>query len=284
MRCWTEIAIQSCSLRVTFMDIYNAIRKKARQESELAQDLSDSLAMWERKLGEKGWYILFPFQLSIQAEQGDESNRKMYLTTILGRDNATGTPAQVPLITFLEFKRKFEYVWFRAKILFCVWHLYRAWDKQLKEKITGIPQTGNDVRKELKQVLRELRNAPTTELFDQKWRGFRTCVTRTMSLPMTLCNTWSSSGIGGGKVGQSAIALLMAQLKLTIILNLGTQCSRGSILEVPASSVWTTPFRFSVRKLRSTIESSTTRVKSAFSISIQQSQKRITEASEGTPD
>ncbi|KAK9233785.1 hypothetical protein V1525DRAFT_436250 [Lipomyces kononenkoae] len=42
------------SVRVTFMDVYNALRKKAREESELATDLSSSATLWATKLAERG--------------------------------------------------------------------------------------------------------------------------------------------------------------------------------------------------------------------------------------
>ncbi|KAK9371703.1 uncharacterized protein V1513DRAFT_428285 [Lipomyces chichibuensis] len=128
------------SLRVTFMDVYNALRRKAREESELAQNLSDSITLWANKLSENGWHthtetISLPanevfifcatshFQSSILTQQGsivsidathnvcrNEYGRKMYLTTILGRDSATGcgvplsfmwtdSEAQLPLIS-----------------------------------------------------------------------------------------------------------------------------------------------------------------------------------------
>ncbi|KAK9315642.1 hypothetical protein V1522DRAFT_47372 [Lipomyces starkeyi] len=45
---------------------------------------------------------------------------------------------------------------------------------QMKDKVKGSSSTAKVIRKELKQVLFDLRNAPTTELFDQKWHSFKT--------------------------------------------------------------------------------------------------------------
>ncbi|KAK9367032.1 hypothetical protein V1509DRAFT_611100 [Lipomyces kononenkoae] len=69
---------------------------------------------------------------------------------------------QVVIIDFSENERG-------AIILFCIWHLHRAWDKQIKEKVKG----DLVLRRKIKGDLMDLKSANTVEFFEEKWQNFK---------------------------------------------------------------------------------------------------------------
>jgi len=57
-------------MRISAMDIYNAVRRKYEKETILSPDIGDSIKLWLEKLRQAGWYTLYEQTPGEQARGG----------------------------------------------------------------------------------------------------------------------------------------------------------------------------------------------------------------------
>ncbi|KIJ28981.1 hypothetical protein M422DRAFT_269680 [Sphaerobolus stellatus SS14] len=229
------------SIRISAMDIYNAVRRKAMIDTILAPTIGESLQLLMERLKDKGWSTLFeptpgegdrngftlafcsPWQHKLIAEYGDivcldsmhntchgENKEKIFLNTVLTRDRVTGRGIPLAfMLTNLESHFPLEHYlkWLRREcnfepstlmidcsdtealginkafsdhpisILYCYWHLWQAWEKNITSKISfknmRCKEDRAELLKDLRTHLSNLLRGETPDAFDKEWEFFQ---------------------------------------------------------------------------------------------------------------
>ncbi|KIJ32606.1 hypothetical protein M422DRAFT_265491 [Sphaerobolus stellatus SS14] len=196
-----------CSIKISPMDIYNAVRHKIDIDTRLAPQLNESIEEWLKKLNEVGWSTLY------EPTPGEEIRNGFTLalcspgnkSTVLARNQVTGRDVPLAFMLtnheshfllehFLKWLRKCQ---FAPKtimidcsdtealairkacpdvvvhILYCYWHLWQAWDSNIKEKLVfkymRCKEDCAELIKDVRKAVAVLLKAKSAEEFDYQW-------------------------------------------------------------------------------------------------------------------
>ncbi|KIJ26744.1 hypothetical protein M422DRAFT_272139 [Sphaerobolus stellatus SS14] len=181
------------SIKVSAMDIYNA-----------EQGWLNSFEPTPGEGDRNGFTMAFcsPWQAKLIAEYGDtvcldsthntcrgENKEKIFLNTVLTRDHVTGRGVPLAfMLTNLESHFPFERFlkWLRQEcnfepttfdrpvsILYCYWHLWQAWEKNITSKNMRCKENHAEFLKNLRTHLANLLRGETQDTFDKEWEFFQ---------------------------------------------------------------------------------------------------------------